>query len=177
VYAFQKKNFIVRDREEAGAGVFGPRTRGDLSTQLFDAEIQKRVREAWEKFQFEDDLERGKKNASVLKLQQMLVQQEFMIVTPTGYFGPKTEAALTEFQMVHGIIARSTVRGAGKMGPSTKEVLNELLAQQKETILAEKAEILAFAKMQQRFAALSGNTERRNGSSIVVEDRLLFTQR
>jgi len=177
VYAFQKKNFIVRDREEAGAGVFGPRTRGELSTQLFDAEIQKRVREAWEKFQFEDDLERGKKNASVLKLQQMLVQQEFMIVTPTGYFGPKTEAALAEFQMAHGIIARKTATGAGKMGPSTREFLNEILAQQKETILAEKADILAFSKMQQRFAVLSGNMKRRNGSSIVFEDRLLFTQR
>ncbi len=177
VYAFQKKNFIVRDREEAGAGVFGPRTRGELSLQLFDAEIQKRVQEAWEKFKFEDDLERGKKNASVLKLQQMLVQQEFMTVTPTGYFGPKTEAALTEFQMAHGIIARSTATGAGKMGPSTREVLNELLAQQKETILAEKAEILAFAKMQQRFAALSRNTGLRNGSPVVAGDRLLFTQR
>ncbi len=176
VFAFQKKNFIVRDKEEAGAGVFGPRTRAELSTQLFDTEIQKRVQEAWEEFQFEDDLQRGKKNASVLKLQQMLVQQEFMTVTPTGYFGPKTEAALTSFQMAHGIIARTNAQGAGKMGPSTREVLNEILEKQKELVQAEKADILAFSKLQQRFAALSGNVELRNGSPVVAGDRQLFVQ-
>jgi peptidoglycan hydrolase-like protein with peptidoglycan-binding domain/3D (Asp-Asp-Asp) domain-containing protein len=177
VYAFQKKNFIVRDKEEAGAGVFGPRTRAELSTQLFDAEIQKRVQEAWEKFKFEDDLERGRKNASVLKLQQMLVQQEFMTVTPTGYFGPKTEEALIKFQLAYSIVARKTSTGAGKMGPSTREVFNEILSEQKEALTKERAEMLSFRKTQQKFAVLSGNVQLMNGSSIVVGDKLLFTQR
>jgi peptidoglycan hydrolase-like protein with peptidoglycan-binding domain/3D (Asp-Asp-Asp) domain-containing protein len=162
VFAFQKKNFIVRDREEAGAGVFGPRTRAELSKQLFDAEIQKRVQEHWEDFQFEDDLMRGKKNVAVLRLQQMLVQKEFMLVTPTGYFGPKTEAALTEFQIAHGIVAHENSRGAGKMGAQTREVLNEMLAQQQEGVLAERAEILTLQRAHQKFAQLSGSVQKLN---------------
>ena len=168
VFAFQKKNFIVRDREESGAGVFGPRTRAELSTQLFNTEIQERVREAWEKFQFEDDLMRGKKNASVLKLQQMLVQQEFMTVTPTGYFGPKTEDALTKFQLSKGIIDSENAKGAGIMGSETREVLNALLEEQKAFVQAESKALLAMKKTQQKFAILSGKTENAG---------ILFTQR
>ena len=162
VFAFQKKNFIVRDLEELGAGIFGPRTRSALSKELFDREIQKRVQEAWEDFQFEDDLMRGKKNAAVLRLQQMLVQKEFMLVTPTGYFGPKTEAALTAFQIARGIVAHENARGAGKMGAQTRAVLNEMLAQQQEGVLAERAEILALQQTQQKFAQLSGNSQNLN---------------
>ncbi len=168
VFEFQKKNFIVRDNEDQGAGVFGPLTRNQLSTELFDIEIQKRVREAWEKFQFEEDLERGKKNSAVLKLQQMLVQQEFMTVTPTGYFGPQTEEALTEFQIAYDIIAHKNATGAGKMGPQTREVFNNILAQQKEMSLNEKADVFALQQTQQKFAQLSDNVENLN---------TLFTQK
>lgn len=155
VIAFQKKHFLIENENTIGAGVFGPQTRNKLAAILYHHEIEQKIREAWEDFHFDEDLKRGARNQAVLRLQQILVAEEIMEVTPTGFFGPKTEEALTEFQIKYGIIAHTKATGAGKVGPSTREKLNEILTQEKEFTAQEKEQILAYQKLHNRLAVLA----------------------
>jgi len=165
VLNFQKKYFIVEDSQSSGAGVFGPQTRTKLSAVFYDRQVQERIREAWELFHFDEDLSRGKRNADVLKLQQILVEEEFMDVTPTGFFGPVTEESLAQFQLVHGVIKNLTDTGAGKVGPATREKLNEMLEQKKQVQAEEKEQILAYQKTQDRLRFLA----HKNTNSLFVQ--------
>lgn len=152
---FQKKHFIIEKKGDQGAGVFGPQSRKKLSEEKHRFEIQEKIREAWESFHFEDILRKGAKNASVLKLQEILVAQEFMDAYPTGYFGPQTEAALKAFQLHHGIIQYDFAYGAGQVGPLTQEKLNEILAAKKTEIAEEKSDITAYLKTRERLRFLA----------------------
>ena len=156
VFRFQKKYLIVTDKFETGAGVLGPKTRRKLAEELHHFEVQQRIREVWEQFYFEKNLRRGLRNTAVLRLQQILVQHEFMDVSPTGYFGPKTEAALLEFQKFYGIVYDKNTAGAGLVGPLTREKLNEILVAGKSKISAERTELFAYEKSQQRLTMLAG---------------------
>ncbi|MCF7905796.1 peptidoglycan-binding protein [Candidatus Gracilibacteria bacterium] len=155
VLEFQKKYFIVEDALSVGAGIFGPQTRSKLSSVLYERQVQETIRQAWETFHFEEDISRGKRNADVLKLQQILVEEEFMHVTPTGFFGPVTEEALSAFQLEYNIIRTLTAQGAGKVGPQTRAKLNEILEQKKQERIAEQNQILVYQKKQDRLRVLA----------------------
>jgi peptidoglycan hydrolase-like protein with peptidoglycan-binding domain len=65
------------------------------------------------------NLKQGSTGAEVTALQQVLINLGFLkIVTPTGYFGPATKAALMEYQTSRGIEA------TGNTGPKTRAALN-----------------------------------------------------
>ncbi|MCF7846930.1 MAG: peptidoglycan-binding protein [Candidatus Gracilibacteria bacterium] len=170
VFQFQKKHFLVTDPDGYGAGVFGPQTRDKLTEVLYHFEIQEKIYELWQQFHFEDQLVRGARNAAVLKLQQILVSEEFMAVAPTGFFGPITEKSLTKFQLDRGIIKSPHQLGAGQVGPETRTVLNELLAAKQEAISSEKKEVLAYQKSQQKLALLAHRTQK-NAESFSLGDR------
>ena len=146
VFKFQKKHFLVQTESDKGAGHFGPGTRKKMADEKHRFEIQEKIREAWETFHFEDSLSKGAKNTSVLKLQEMLVELEYLDAYPTGYFGPQTEQALRRFQLDHEIIKYEFAYGAGRVGPKTRDKLNELLEGKKDTIEDEKAAIIAYGK-------------------------------
>ncbi len=155
VFMFQKKNFILSHKDEIGAGVFGPQTRSVLSEQIHLYKIQKKIRETWESFHFEEQISYGERSRSVLKMQEILIQQEFLDHEPTGYFGGKTKAALIQFQITHGLIANKNSAGSGKVGELTMEKLNEVLALQKKEVKTENAQILAYQKTQKRLRYLA----------------------
>jgi peptidoglycan hydrolase-like protein with peptidoglycan-binding domain/3D (Asp-Asp-Asp) domain-containing protein len=155
VFDFQKKHFLIKGKNSIGAGIFGPITRDKLATILYHQEIERKIREVWENFHFEENLQRGIRNQSVLKLQEILVSEELMEVAPTGFFGPKTEAALIEFQVLQDIIPDSTSVGVGRVGHITREKLNEVLKQKKKFINTEKKEILAYQKLRNRMTVLT----------------------
>ncbi|MCF7917908.1 peptidoglycan-binding protein [Candidatus Gracilibacteria bacterium] len=160
ILEFQRKNFLIEKEEDAGAGVFGPQTRDKLAMVLYHFEVQQKIREAWENFHFDEDLQRGSRNQAVLKLQQILIQEELMDVQPTGFFGPKTEESLTQFQIKHGVIANVSSAGAGKVGPSTREKLNGIIQEEKDFIASERKEILAYQKIHDRLAVLAAETDK-----------------
>jgi len=155
VFTFQKNHFIVENKTSQGAGIFGPQTRNILATAVYDEEVQKTIREAWDKFHFEDDIAQGAKNASVLRLQQILVEEEFMNESPTGFFGEVTKEALVNFQLANGLIRRANDTGAGRVGPSTRAKLNELLEAKRTFLSEEKSAILAYQKSESRVRFLA----------------------
>ena len=156
VFAFQKKYFIVNKKSDRGVGVFGPKTRNKLSEVLHHFEIQKKIRNTWEKFHFEEKIAFGSRSKAAFKLQEILVQGELMDHTPTGYFGEKTKAALVEFQKAHEIINSENDLGAGIAGEKTLEKLNAILAKKKEAITKEKKAILAYQKSRARLRYFAG---------------------
>ncbi len=155
IFQFQKKHFLVETESDVGVGVFGPNTRKKMADEKHRFEIQEKIREAWESFHFEDSLSKGAKNASVLKLQEMLVELEYLDAYPTGYFGIQTEAAVRKFQVDERIIKYDFAYGAGRVGPKTKDQLNILLEAKKESIANEKADILAYEKQWERVRYLA----------------------
>ena len=66
-------------------------------------------------------LQIGSENNDVSILQGLLSQAGYLFVTPNGYFGPSTKAAVKRFQNDNGVPA------TGIVGPSTRNALNERL--------------------------------------------------
>lgn len=155
VFQFQKSTFLVETKKAVGAGVFGPQTRSKIADALQKFEIQNEIREMWEAFHFDEDLSRGERNSAVLKLQQILVEHEFLDVRPTGFFGPQTETALIEFQKFYNLVVTENSIGAGKVGPATRGKLNEILNGKKEFYSTEKKQILALQNLRQKFLHLA----------------------
>ncbi|MBT6831838.1 hypothetical protein HN954_03580 [bacterium] len=170
VFEFQKKNFLVETFTDPGAGTFGPQTRDKLSEVLYRFEIQEKIYELWQKFNFDEQMQRGQRSADVLKLQQILVEHEFMDVAPTGFFGPVTEKSLKKFQIAHELILSEFSPGAGKVGAETREKLNEILSEKNAELASEKSEILAYQNSQQKLAVLAQRTHE-NSRSLALGDR------
>lgn len=162
VFRFQKKNFIVEHLSDHGAGSFGPMTREKLSEALYKKSIQEAVTAKWAEFHFEENFQRGKRSADVLRLQEVLIQEEFMNHAPTGYFGLITKEALIEFQIAHNIIKNKNNRGAGNVGPKTREYLNKILEIKKGENSVELEAVLAYQKNEQKMQYFANITTNNN---------------
>ena len=161
---FQKKNFVVNEADEYGAGVFGPKTRDILSEEIQHFETQERIQKAWEDFHFEDKVMYGARSRAAYKLQEVLIQQEFLDHAPTGYFGGITKDALLEFQLSHGIIASENDIEAGKVGAETTTLLNSILMNKQEEAQKEKQAIFAYTQSHAKLAYLA----RKDGNQTSV---------
>ncbi len=150
VFLFQKKYFIIEKLSDYGAGSFGPTTRKKLSEILYKKSVQETISKKWSEFHFKENFQKGKRSADVLRLQEILIQEEFMSHEPTGYFGSITKKALIEFQISHNIIKNKNSRGAGNVGPKTKKYLNEILQTKKEEGSNQLNSILVYQKEQQK---------------------------
>lgn len=160
VFLFQKKNFILENRNDQGAGSFGPMTRSKFSEVLYKKDVQEKIAEKWAEFHFDENIRKGKRSADVLRLQEVLIQEEFMDHMSTGYFGNITKEALIEFQIAKGIISNKHTNGAGNVGPKTREFLNQLLEKEKEADQNENNQILAYEQDKQKlqyFAGINSN--------------------
>lgn len=101
-------------------------------------------------FRFTRPLRRGSSGEEVRHLQFLLVLDPVLYPEGlvTGYFGPATEAAVKRFQRKLGIITREAEPGFGRVGPKTREKLNELLSNdmsQKKMPSAPSRALAAFA--------------------------------
>lgn len=168
VLAFQLEYFVVDSANSVGAGGFGPQTREVLSAALTKQETQQALIKRWDDFHFEGNLSKGKRDESVLKLQEMLVSREFLDHQPTGYFGKLTKAALIEFQLAEGLIAHKNAAGAGSVGPQTRALLNEFLSAEKAWLAADKQAQAEFVAAQNTLKRLAGLTPR-SGSNLIVK--------
>ena len=91
----------------------------------FDLQIEKNA--AKNTLTFSQDLDLNDEGELVTKLQNILIKEGYL--SPglnTGYFGYKTQSALTKFQIEKGIINKATDLGAGRVGSKTQTVLNSL---------------------------------------------------
>ena len=156
VLNFQLENFVVDSSTQVGAGGFGPKTQAALSEALNKFETQKALLERWNDFNFDDNLSKGKRDESVVKLQEILVQRELLDHQPTGYFGNLTKKALIEFQLAEGLIATESTAGAGSVGPKTRELLNELLEVETMALAEDQAAQLAFIEQKNELRMLAG---------------------
>ena len=151
ILKFQLKNYVIVDENENGAGRFGPKTRAKFSDLLYKQQVQQKITELWNSFYFETEMKRGKRSEEVVRLQQILVQKEFLEVAPTGYFGFQTEAALKEFQKNENLIQSKNQTGAGVFGPKTKKRVNKLLSESKKMFDLEQEKVLAYKKVKNNF--------------------------
>ncbi len=156
VFTFQKRYFILDHITDRGAGSFGPKTRQKMTDELHRFNVQQKLKETWESFHFEENIKFKEKSTAALKLQEMLIQEEFLFTAPTGYFGNKTQNALINFQLAHGLIKNRNQLGAGRVGPKTTQKLNELIAAKKESLTSEKNAILAYQKKHSSLAYYAG---------------------
>ena len=69
-------------------------------------------------FKFSLDLSLGSTGDEVLHLQQLLNTLGYLSVSPTGYFGQLTKAAVIKYQI------DSHLQGVGQIGPLTRALLN-----------------------------------------------------
>lgn len=170
VREFQLKFFVIDSPTSVGAGVLGPRTRAKLTQELARIETQKKIQELWDSFEFEAGMSRGSRTGEVVKLQQVLVQQELMEVAPTGYFGPITETALIEFQLRHGIIASKFEAGAGRVGEATQAKLNELLVAERAVREMERREMSELQQSRAKLAVLESGVVRQQLAAAIGTD-------
>lgn len=72
-------------------------------------------------FTFTRALSIGATGSEVTELQTVLKNQGYFTVTPTGYFGPATAAAVTSFQKANNL------EPIGSIGPLTRTLLNQIV--------------------------------------------------
>ncbi len=91
----------------------------------FDLQIEKNA--VKNTITFSQNLDLNDRGKEVAKLQNILIKEGYLNSgLDTGYFGYKTQSALTKFQIEKGIIHHATDIGAGRVGPKTRTVLNSL---------------------------------------------------
>jgi len=119
--------YMTLPQKQTGAGTFGPKTEKAIEafqrdnhlevTGAYDAPTQNAFRQL--KAGIEQD---GNKHPVVQGAQERLVALGFMtrdqMATGPGFFGPKTEEALIEFQLKHGI------EGTGILDVNTYRLLH-----------------------------------------------------
>lgn len=82
----------------------------------------------------------------IRELQRLLVQKNYMNQTDiTGFFGPVTRQALTQFQLDNGIIASRTSDGAGIAGPRTREFIQNSTCGSAEITTTASSAIESYA--------------------------------
>jgi len=109
---FQKDNAI------SSTGYFGPLTRTLINRLLTNITIPITVPTLSTNI-FTKDLSLGMTNSDITRLQTILYAQNFLRVSPTGYFGNLTLQAVKAYQTAHGITP------TGYVGPVTRRELNK----------------------------------------------------
>lgn len=150
VLAFQKSQGIVTSDNAAGAGRIGPQTKRALNTAWRRAHVVRVAGELLAEHQLmtrltqkgyflNRTLSKGDAGKEVKQLQAFLVRKKFLPPEDqTGTFGERTEKALRAYQMDTGIIALTTDRGAGVVGPATLAVIRKAQRVEALKIVREK---------------------------------------
>ena len=148
---FQEKYGIISNKNDYGSGNFGPKTRDKLE-EILPLEINKYFYYKWNTRVFEENLGYTDHGIDVYRLQQLLYDQNFTKVPPTGFFGNKTRNAVIEFQKKHGLIKNNKSVGAGNIGPKTREKLTEIWLLKREKLFNLPTELLEVPVIEKNLA-------------------------
>lgn len=165
VLDFQIKNSIVSKSGDFGAGNFGPTTRATLNEAVHQYEVTQKLRQRWDEAHFEKNIYKGARSEDVWTLQEFLIKKEYLDHQPTGYFGALTKESLIDFQLGAGLISSRNDTGAGNVGPKTREVLNQFIAQRKLEKQQEKERSIAYQDNRKQLRFLAGETPDNNLAS------------
>lgn len=141
VFKFQQSQDIVGDKDETGAGIFGPKTREKLN-EIIASRNERKVLIAQattdsssyiaeEKDDFKvliaSEMDYGITSSEVKKLQAILKEKGYFAAESfTDYYGVETRDAVVKFQKDNGLIQGENDAGAGRVGPSTLSLINNL---------------------------------------------------
>lgn len=146
---FQVDNDIVKSADDAGAGIYGPRTQSVLQSFVknsFDSrEVKRTVTVAPEQQPagiFTAQLAFGDSGSDVVLVQEELRRLNFFGLEATGFFGKTTENAVIKFQQAFGIVEDQDAHGAGVIGYKTRNKLNEMVLARadRKRLIAQKTE-------------------------------------
>lgn len=148
VFKFQQSQLLVGGLMDPGAGIFGPKTRermreivaGGEHTRVMIAQatnaynnhlvafVEPRKREdADVRVVIASQLDPGVRGPEVAALQKFLKEHGYFSgAFITDYFGPATHEAVLKFQLDNKIITGENDKGAGRVGPATRDLINNL---------------------------------------------------
>jgi peptidoglycan hydrolase-like protein with peptidoglycan-binding domain/3D (Asp-Asp-Asp) domain-containing protein len=151
VFKFQQAQGIIVDEKTVGAGVFGPKTRQRLNDLIVSrndrrvliAQVTNDMVLIANNPEMEEttislssassdvrlltaELDFGVTSKQVAVLQKFLKDKGYFNGDITSYFGQSTKAAITEFQKDNGLISDESDSGAGRVGPNTLNLINNL---------------------------------------------------
>ncbi|MFH1012351.1 MAG: peptidoglycan-binding protein [Candidatus Peregrinibacteria bacterium] len=126
ILLFQLSEGIIKDEKEAGAGHFGPTTRGVLKERLarYDVEAEKeqnRLRE--NRMLLAAGLGKDAGGQDVEALQRMLWELGYYHGPVSHRYDELTIEAVFDFQQANGILNSAYDKGAGYYGDQTHEAL------------------------------------------------------
>ncbi len=123
VIQFQIDTNVIQSKDEAGSGIFGPKTR-----DMFRAQLEKNRIEELEKVPTEN-LYKGKMSQAVQDLNYFLNQFGYLakLEATSTKFDATTEEALKRFQFDLDIIKTDKDVGTGSYGPKTQSILKKLV--------------------------------------------------
>ena len=159
VYLFQLKKNIVSNKNQTGAGVFGPTTRKHaekvwtqklvpetkiitasnitsvISHQKQEITIHK-ISDESEKYNpdyavIKPNLQLGDNGEAVKRLQLVLKGMNFYSKNPTGLYDKNTADAVYKYQIQNNIVSNKTQTGAGRFGPQTYSMMVNTLLQKR----------------------------------------------
>lgn len=154
IFKFQQKLGLIKGKDEAGAGIFGPATREQLNA-ILEERVEQMSYIALNREEralaaaglaggsdsgnagddddagdgpFSRDVAVGDRGADVKELQQLLRKLGFFKgLFITEFYGEQTKAAVQAFQLTNKLIATEQDEAAGVLTPSTRAALNALL--------------------------------------------------
>jgi len=151
VFKFQQSQGLLTESEEYGAGVFGPKTRrivnsilenrtrtngliavytsqyADSHSAKFNAVTELLASDDdYIAAAFVNEMQYGLVDEKVRALQEVLFEDGVFDHDVTGYYGAVTKSSVLEFQLKHGLIDSADDIGAGRVGPATLKLLNEI---------------------------------------------------
>ncbi len=147
VFKFQQSQYLVGDSSSIGAGVFGNKTRNQLNdiiasknyntfliaqanpsiSPIVSDIVLASISPEPKTILLTTEMDFGIASVEVEELQQFLKNQgHFSGVLITDFYGPVTRDAVIEFQLENGLISDIEDFGAGRVGPKTLSLINQM---------------------------------------------------
>ena len=165
IFQFQKKQGIVVERSDDGAGLYGPKTRTMLKSILSSEDIASIVTVTppattttpQSDSIFGSNVFDGSKAEDIRSVQKMFKDLGYFNYEIDGLYNKRLVDAIYTFQLERKIVDNATEQGAGYYGPVTKSTVEEA----HRAYLEKKAKI---ASLEEAIAKVKAEQDKQNES-------------